>query len=338
MSQFLPTGAAPQPRRLPHAFLWLPGAALLALLLLVMIPIGEGEKFLRLMRNARPSWLLGALGLQALTYLCAAGVWQRLCERSRAPSPPLGSLTSLALARLYAKRAMESGGLGGTAFLARGLGRRGVPGSVATSAPIFDLATHYAAYVTAVALGLLVLWSHCYVNRGILILAALFTAVSVGTPIGLAWVYNHRADEAPALLGRIPGLAELVDAVVRVPLGFMRDPALFAEGVLLQLAIFVLDAATLYLCLGALGQAPNVGLVFASFLMAKVAATLSLLPGGLGSFEWAALAMLGLVGVPLEASLVSTLLLRGMTFWMPLVPGFFACRRELRATVSPARA
>lgn len=338
MSQFLPTGAAPQPRRLLPAFLWVPGAALLALLLLVMIPLGEGEQFVRLLRNARPACLLGALGLQTITYLCAAGVWQRLFERSGAPSPPLGTLTSLALARLYTGRSAPSGGLSGTAFLARGLARRGVPGSLATSAPIFNLATHYAAYVTAVALGLLVLWSHCYVSRGILLLAALFTALSVGLPIGLAWMYNHRGRGSLTMLEKIPGLAELVDAVARVPLGFMRDPALFAEGVLLQLAIFVLDAATLYLCLGALGQAPNVGLVFACFVMAKVAATLSLLPGGLGSFEWASLAMLGLVGVPVEASLLGTLLLRGMTFWLPLAPGFFACRRELRAGGIPARA
>jgi uncharacterized membrane protein YbhN (UPF0104 family) len=316
----------------------LPGAALFALLVVVVIGVGEGEQFVRLVRNARPSCLFAALGLQAITYLCAAAVWQRLVERSGAPPPPLGMLASLSLARLYSDRAAPTGGLGGAEVLARGLEERGVPRSLAANAKIFDVATRYAAYVTAVALSLLVLWSHCYVNRGILGLAALFTALSVGMPFGLAWMYNRRARQAPAMLRKLPGLVELIDAIARVPMGFMRDPVLFAEGVLLQLAIFVLDASTLYLCLGALGQEPNVGLVFSSFVMAKMAATLSLLPGGLGSFEWAALAMLRLVGIPVEAAFLGTLLLRGLSFWLPLGPGFVAFRRELRMGRRPAHA
>jgi glycosyltransferase 2 family protein len=331
MSQFRTMRAAPQRRWLPRALLWLPGATLFVLLVLVVTQLGEGEHFVRLMRNARPSCLLAAVGLQAITYLCSAGIWQRLFERSHAPTPPLRTLTSLSLARFYTDRTMPSGGLGGAEVLTRGLERRGVPAPLATSALIFDLATHYAAYVTVVALSLLVLWSHCYVNRGILALAALFTILSVGAPLSLAWMHNRGARAAPAVLRKMPGLMRLIDAVARVPMGFMRDPALFAEGALLQLAIFVLDAATLYLCLGALGLQPNVGLVFASFVMASVAATLSLLPGGLGSFEWAALAMLGLLGVPVETAFLGTLLLRGMTFWLPLVPGFLASRHEMHA-------
>jgi uncharacterized membrane protein YbhN (UPF0104 family) len=337
MSQFIPTGAARQSRRLPHALLWLPGAALFALLVVVVIGVGGGEQFVRLVRNVRPSCLVAALGLQAITYLCAATVWQRLVERSGAPSPPVGGLVSLSLARLYSDRAAPTG-LGSTEVLARGLEGRGVPRSLAANAKIFDLATRYAAYVTAVALSLLVLWSHCYVSRGILGLAALFTALSVGAPLGLAWMHNRHARQIPAMLRKLPGLVELCDAIARVPMGFMRDPVLFAEGALLQLAIFVLDASTLYLCLGALGQEPNVGLVFASFVMAKMAATLSLLPGGLGSFEWAAFAMLGLVGIPVATAFLSTLLLRGLSFWLPLGPGFVAFRRELRLGMRPARA
>jgi uncharacterized protein (TIRG00374 family) len=331
MSQYLPTGAAPQPRRLPRTLLWLPGAALFALLVvLVITQIGEGEQFVRLVRKARPSWLLVALGLQALTYLCGAGIWQRLFERSGAPPPSVQRLASLSLARPYTDRAVPTGGLGGTEVLMHGLERRGVPRSLATSAILFDLATYYAAYVTVLALSLLVLWSHCYVNRGVLGLAALFTVLSVGMPLGLAWMHRRGVCTIPTILRRMPGLSDLLGAVERAPRGFIRDPVLFAEGALLQLAIFVLDASTLYVCLRALGLHPNVGLVFASFVMASVAATLSLLPSGLGSFEWAAVAMLGLLGIPVEAAFVGTLLLRGLTCWLPMAPGFFASRRELR--------
>jgi glycosyltransferase 2 family protein len=39
--------------------------------------------------------------------------------------------------------------------------------------------------------------------------------------------------------------------------------------------------------------------------------------------------MLALLGMPLEAALSATILLRGVTFWLPMVPGVLIARREL---------
>jgi hypothetical protein len=36
-------------------------------------------------------------------------------------------------------------------------------------------------------------------------------------------------------------------------------------------------------------------------------------------------------GVPIEAALAATLLLRGFTFWLPMLPGLWIARREMRA-------
>ncbi|MCE8002886.1 hypothetical protein [Billgrantia ethanolica] len=40
--------------------------------------------------------------------------------------------------------------------------------------------------------------------------------------------------------------------------------------------------------------------------------------------------VLTLLGVPLEAALTATLLLRGMTLWLPMLPGLWFARRALR--------
>jgi hypothetical protein len=69
---------------------------------------------------------------------------------------------------------------------------------------------------------------------------------------------------------------------------------------LLQLAVFLLDAATLAVVLAAIGS------------------------------DNSDLATLPLVGVRLEAALTATLLLRGLTFWLPMPPGLWIARRELR--------
>lgn len=40
--------------------------------------------------------------------------------------------------------------------------------------------------------------------------------------------------------------------------------------------------------------------------------------------------MLGLMGVPIEAALSATLLLRGFTVWLPMLPGMWLARWALR--------
>jgi hypothetical protein len=40
--------------------------------------------------------------------------------------------------------------------------------------------------------------------------------------------------------------------------------------------------------------------------------------------------MLGVLGVPVEAALAATLLLRGFTLWLPMFPDMWLARRALR--------
>jgi len=54
------------------------------------------------------------------------------------------------------------------------------------------------------------------------------------------------------------------------------------------------------------------------------------LPGNFGTFEASAVAMLALFRVPVEVGLTATLLLRGFTYWLPMAPGFWLSRRELK--------
>jgi uncharacterized protein (TIRG00374 family) len=115
-----------------------------------------------------------------------------------------------------------------------------------------------------------------------------------------------------------------------VPAGSLFTPRLAGETVALQLLVFVLDAATLGTMLLAVGAPMSPGIVFASFVFASVIATLAWVPGGLGTFEGTCVALLSAHGVAVEAALAATLLLRGFTFWLPMLPGLWLARRELR--------
>jgi uncharacterized membrane protein YbhN (UPF0104 family) len=51
---------------------------------------------------------------------------------------------------------------------------------------------------------------------------------------------------------------------------------------------------------------------------------------GLGSFEAVSIGMMRAMGVPFEAAFSATLLFRGYTLWVPLIPGMYAARRQLK--------
>jgi uncharacterized protein (TIRG00374 family) len=93
--------------------------------------------------------------------------------------------------------------------------------------------------------------------------------------------------------------------------------------------VFLLDALTLWLAFQALGQPTAAWIALAGFMVGSIAETVDPNPLGLGTFEASATGMLTLLGVPIEPALSATLLLRALTFWLPMVPGMWIARHEL---------
>jgi hypothetical protein len=83
---------------------WLTGVLLLAAVVLVATHMTEERQLAQLLREADPLWLLGAGLLQVLTYVCAAGVWQRALTYLGVEAP-LMPLVPLGLAKLFTDRA-----------------------------------------------------------------------------------------------------------------------------------------------------------------------------------------------------------------------------------------
>jgi uncharacterized membrane protein YbhN (UPF0104 family) len=109
-------------------------------------------------------------------------------------------------------------------------------------------------------------------------------------------------------------------------------PGLVARTALLQLGVLALDGSTLACTLLAVGQPLRPLAAFGSQALAQAAATVGIIPAGLGTYEAAAVATLALQGVPVASALAATLLLRGFSLWLPLLPGFLLARHDLLAT------
>jgi uncharacterized membrane protein YbhN (UPF0104 family) len=153
----------------------------------------------------------------------------------------------------------------------------------------------------------------------------------------LWWLYRRGPSAAPRWLKRIPGVDPLLRAMKLARPDIVESPSLIAQAGILEGAIFLLDAATLAAMLAAVGHPAPFDAVFAAFVFASIAQLLGIVPGGLGTFEGAQVALLTLLRVPLEAALTATLLLRGFTFWLPLLPGMWVAHREMAHRDSPAR-
>lgn len=307
---------------------WLTGVALLIAVLLVATHLAEERELARLLRAAQPLWLVGAVLLQAGTYVCAAAVWQRALARS-GERLSLRGLVPLGLAKLFTDQAVPSAGMSGTLLVVRSLERRGTPRGVAVDAVLTGLVAFYCAYFLATAASIAVLWRHGELRTVILVPASFLCVVAMGLPLALLTLRRERLRRLPAWLGRVPFARDILASLRDASIGALLGRRLLLETTLLQLAIFVLDACTLDLTLRAVASPAPLVVVFASFVVASAVATLAWVPGGLGTFEGTCVAMLHLQGVSLEAALAATLLLRGFTFWLPMLPGLALARREL---------
>ncbi len=317
---------------------WLTGLLIFAAVVLVATRFTEIEHFADLLRQAEPNWLILAFILQCLTYVAAAAVWHGALADMGAHRR-FWSLVPLGLAKLFTDQALPTGGIGGTLLVVSALEKRGIRSGIAMAALLIGMVSFYIAYVTAVAAALILLYLHDHLDLWMIGAAMIFVIVAIAVPVTILtlhhWsVRNHGAAQSKLALWikRVPGVATLLKAMAEAPADLLKRPRPFLRATLMQLCVFLLDAATLWVMLEAIGAHGAMPAAFAAFMMASLAATIGPMPLGLGTFEAVSVAVLHLQGQSVEAALTATLLLRGFTFWLPMLPGLFVARRELRRT------
>jgi len=314
---------------------WATGVLLLVAVGVVVAHQAEARRFADLLLGARPAWLGAAAALQVATYVCAAAVWQRALRRNGDVRRSVRSLVPLGLAKLFADQALPSAGVSGRLLVVRGLLRRGVPHGLAIAAMLADLVSWYAAYALVGAAALAILWHRGDLNRALVAIGLVFLLLATGVPLVILGL-RGRERSLPRWVQRLPWANEVLAAIADAQPGAIFGVTLAAETVTLQLAIFALDAATLGLMLRAIATPADAAVVFSSFVVASMVATLAWVPGGLGTFEGTCVAMLHVHGVAIEAALAATLLARGFTFWLPMAPGLTIARREMMGGTASA--
>ena len=301
---------------------------LVGVVVLSLLNVGDLERFGLLLGQAQPQWLLVAVAAQSATYLCAGTIWGRVGVAAGHRLPGR-TLARLSVERLTLDQLIPVGGMAGDVVLVRAMTRMGLPSSVGTEALLVDTLSYNAAFAGVCIVATAALWLRHDVTPVLVGLLAACAVLAAAVPLGIRWLLGHRDWRPGRWLGRIGLLSRVLQAVASVSSERVWDPGLLASSTVLQLAIFGLDSSTLWAMLRALGMNVPLQTAFIATVIATMAGTLSFLPGGIGSFEAGATATLVLLGVPVEDALTGTLLMRGLTLWLPLVPGLILARRDL---------
>lgn len=316
-----------EPRSTRHRlrwFSWMFGFAMLATVIIAALHFSEERELVRITENAQPWWLAIAILLQVGTYLAQGETW-RVVTRAAKVSVPLAAAFKLSLAKLFIDQALPSAGISGTVVVARALEQRGLSRAVVIAAIVVDTVSHYAAYVLTLALALLITVVGGHASPLIAAAALFFVAFSV-VLTAATLVLSGRSSVGPQWLERVPLLKDALTLLGQADPKLARSVPLIFKSGSFQLAIVLLDAATVWVLIRSLGETASPTGVFASFMVSTLLRTISIVPGGLGAFEAASVLTLKAAGVPVAVALAATLLFRGLSFWLPMVPGIVFSR------------
>jgi uncharacterized protein (TIRG00374 family) len=314
---------------------WLLAALLVGGLILAILHWGDVKKFAALVAQSNPWWLLVALVLQLATYAGLALQWGIALRKGRTPVS-WTELFRLTLAKHFADQVIPTAGVSGNVVLVDRLVRLGVRRGSAVATLLLQIIAYYISYALGALWVLVVLW---WKDRTSLLLTAavlVFLIFAAGIPALILWLHRRGQERIPKLVTKWSKARNFFKLVGEAPRDLVRDAKLIAWLTLFNALVFVADAGTMHACLLAIGVHAPLSASYVAFMMASIAVILGPVPMGLGSFEGVSIAMLRLFGVPFEAAISATLMFRGFTLWLPLVPGGVLLRSELKETKTRA--
>lgn len=313
---------------------WLFGLAIVIAVVIAALHFSEALELFRIVEQAKPWWILAAVFLQAATYFIQGNIW-RLVGKSVGHVLSVAMTYKLSIAKLFVDQSIPSAGIGGTVLVARSLEQAGMPRAAVASGVVVNIASFYIAFVLSLSASLLLAGSRT--NPFVLVLCGIFAFVAIAITVALLKISTKR--KPVVKLARFRPLQTILKFLRDADIRIVRNPKLRFNACLCQIGIILLDTITMWLLILSLGTTASPIDVFASFMMSSLFRTIGFLPGGLGTFEVTSIVTLKTAGVDLPVALSATLLFRGLSFWLPMLPGFWFSRRlfsrgapELRRT------
>lgn len=263
-------------------------------------------------------WVLGAAVASALTYVAAA--FNLIgCVKERVP---IGTAVTAQVAAAFAGLVAPAA-VGGLAVNTRFLQRAGIPVARAVTAVGVSQVIGFACYVVLLLLFSAFAGSHREGTGG---LSAITPSATVtGVVIALAVI--------ALLIAAIPRLRTLVARRARPLvtdigpqlLQVARSPRKLVQAFGGAVGLPMAASVCLWASVNAVsGSEVNLAAMGVAYLVAKAVGSLVPTPGGIGGVEAVLAAGLTASGVPSAVAATSVIVFRLLTWWLPVIPGWFA--------------
>ncbi len=302
------------------------------------------DHLVRTLVRGQWQWVLVAACLQGLFYTTVAALYALAFEIVGVQGR-VGEMLAVLIASLFVNTIAPSGGLAGSALFVDDAARRGQSAARATAGALLARVADTVGFTILLLAGLIYLFLQgnleTYEVTGAILLL-LFTA-------GLAALLVLGASRSSHLRGLLDWVARVANRVATrlgrpAPLGqdwaethaaefnqagiaIGASPRKLVRMLIVALAVHAIDLASLFALFLAFQHRARFGVVVAGYAMGILFWKMSLVPEGVGVVEGVMILVYTSLGVPGTRATVISLAFRGMTYWLPMLMGFFVLRR-----------
>ncbi|NNE40739.1 MAG: flippase-like domain-containing protein [Marinicaulis sp.] len=279
-------------------------------------------------RTAQPRWLAASALSQLMTYACTALIWRRALV-SAGYSLPFRDLYWLSVGKLFADQAIPSAGLSGGALFFYAFAKRNIPNKIAFSLFIFVCVAYFIAFFIA---GIISFAALTAVDSASPVISTSITTVAIVLMSILVisfLIIISLPNATPRWAQKVPHFNQARHWVSTALYFIKTERRLFFELTALQFFVRLIDGITLYLAFVAINISVPIEVCFFTVIIGSIASMVGFMPMGVGAYEAGMIATLKVFGVPIDSAIAATVIFRGLTLWLPLIPGFYIVQREI---------
>jgi len=323
---------------------WLFAILVIGFLWVLISRFAEIRQLLGTLVEGQLSWIALAAGLQTAYYVVYATLFWSAFRLVDIPSR-VRDLLPITFASLFVNATTPSAGTAGIALFVDDMRRRGHSAAAATAGTLLVQVSNNGVFVLVMSIGLFLLFRHH--NLTVLeITSALILFLLVGGMVFVLGLGIWRADWLFRLFTAVSRAANSLGRLVKRP-SLLPDtwaaknaheftgaataigahPDRLGITLLIALAMHVLNLASLFCLFLAFHQIPTATTLIAGYTMTILFMMVSPTPSGIGVVEVIVPIIYTSMGIPAEAGTAITLSFRGLSFWIPMLIGFFLLRQ-----------
>ncbi|HET9823695.1 MAG TPA: lysylphosphatidylglycerol synthase transmembrane domain-containing protein [Chitinophagaceae bacterium] len=314
----------------------------IALFIFVVIYFTEIKKDIKLFTKVNVYWLTLALFSQGCTYFLGAIIYRKLLSLFKIDvKVTIWKLLQASIVTLFFNQTVPSAGVSGNTFFFNFLRKRQVPVDDIIPLICIELLTFYAGMEIIIVA--LVLFGFLFYKIRALFSVVLGCGFLVYLLFGIGIGFLGRRRTISFLYNKIKSSKLFNKLFSRLKESFPADISIdeikspgqfFLENktgtfiaTLLQVCIFLADSFTIFALFWGLGIQVSIWQVAMGYVLTKIISLLPFSPGALILYEGGMTLFFSRMGINVGTAVVVTLLYRALSFWLPILLGFFLYRK-----------